>query len=365
MTQKNNISFAAVFARIGLADAIAGIAANSFVSGIANPAEAKPGEISFLASEAYLEGIEAGHATALFISEALKEKLSAHPGLVNAGAAGTKIIYVKDAMLAFAQASELFSPENALAAGIHASAIIHPQAQIGRGVEIGPNVVVGAGARIGDNVKIHAQVIIGNNVVVGAGSILFPTVILYDGVRLGERVRIHASSVIGADGFGYVQKRIPDGVEHIKIHHLGSVRIDSDVEIGANSSVDRGTLGDTIIEAGCKIDNHVQIGHNCHIEKGVIICGVTGVAGSAHVGKFSVLAGFVGVANKTKIGAGAIVAAFSMVFGKVPAGAKWGGVPARSSKEYFRLQVLISRLPELFAAVKLENRKNAAKEIEE
>lgn len=365
MTRKNNITFAAVFARIGLSEAIAGIAANSFVGGIANPAEAKPGEISFLASEHYLDGIETGQATALFISEGLREKLGAHPGLAHANAAGTKIIYVKDAMLAFAQASELFSPESALQAGIHSTAVVHAEARLGRDVEIGPHVVIESGAVIGDRVKLYSHVSIGKNVVIGADSILFPAVILYDGVRLGERVRIHASSVIGADGFGYVQKRIPDGVEHIKIHHLGSVRIDSDVEIGANSAVDRGTLGDTIIEAGCKIDNHVQIGHNSHLERGVIICGVSAIAGSVHIGKYSVLAGFIGVANKTKIGAGAIVAAFSMVFGKVPAGAKWGGVPARSSKEYFRLQVLISRLPELFAAVKLENRKNAAKEMEE
>ena len=119
------------------------------------------------------------------------------------------------------------------------------------------------------------------------------------------------------------------------------------MEIGASSSIDRGTVGDTVLENGCIIDNQVQIGHNCHLEEGVIICGCTGLAGSVHVGKFAVLAGFVGVANKIQIGAGAKISAFSAIQSKVPAGITWGGVPGMPHRNWLRSQVMIQKLPEL------------------
>jgi UDP-3-O-[3-hydroxymyristoyl] glucosamine N-acyltransferase len=183
---------------------------------------------------------------------------------------------------------------------------------------------------------------------VGKDSVLFPGVVLYHDVSVGDRVRIHANSVIGADGFGYVQEKTSTGVKHVKIHHLGGVRIGDDVEIGASTTIDRGTLEDTLIGNGCIIDNQVQIGHNCVLEEGVIICGCVGLAGSAHIEKFALIAGFTAVGNKVRVGAGAQVAGFTPVTGHVPAGMKWGGIPAMPRNEYARLQVLFKRLPELF-----------------
>jgi UDP-3-O-[3-hydroxymyristoyl] glucosamine N-acyltransferase len=145
-----------------------------------------------------------------------------------------------------------------------------------------------------------------------------------------------------------VQEKTPAGVKHVKIHHIGGVRIGNDVEIGASSTIDRGTLGDTVIGNGCIIDNQVQIGHNCQLEEGVIVCGCSGLAGSVYVEKYAVMAGLVGIANKVRVGAGAQISAFSAVSSNVPAGILWGGVPAMPRREYRRLQAYLSRLPELF-----------------
>lgn len=350
---KKHVSLRDLLTAIGApADAAASADASLAIHSLANPAEAKPGDAAFLSGEAYLHGVENCMSTVLVVNQALVGRV---PASVKER---TLVVAVRDAMLAFAKASELFADESAsLAAGVHSTAVVDASAKLGEGVAVGAGAVIGTGAKIGPRSRIYPGVIIGANVTIGADCALFPKVVLYDNVVLGQRVRIHAGSVIGADGFGYVQSPVPGGVEHIKIHHLGAVRLDDDVEIGANSCVDRGTLGDTIIGKGSKIDNHVQIGHNCRFDEGVIVCGSSAIAGSVQIGRNAVLAGFIGVANKTKIGAGVIIAAFSMVFDKeIPAGARWGGVPARSQKEWMRLQVLISRLPELFAARRAEKR---------
>ena len=266
------------------------------------------------------------------------------------------LLPVKDAKLAFAKASYLFRTEATAEAGVHPSASVHPKAKLGKGVSIGPNVVIREKAEIGDGCVIQAGASIGQRAVIGAGSVIFPNVVIYQDAKIGQRVRIHASSVIGSDGFGYAQEKTETAqgisVRHVKIHHLGSVQIGDDVEIGASTTIDRGTLGDTILEKGCIIDNQVQIGHNCHLEEGVIICGCTGLAGSVHVGKFAVLAGFVGVANKMKIGMGARIAAYTAIQGHVPAGVTWGGIPGMPHRSWLRTQLVFEKLPEILKELK-------------
>jgi UDP-3-O-[3-hydroxymyristoyl] glucosamine N-acyltransferase len=306
------------------------------------PAEvAAEGDLVFVGQDRLLPLLSKSAPSAIVVSDSLWDAASAL-------SLKAPLLRSKDAMLAFAKASVFFSTELCFEAGVHPLAVVHPSARLGARVLVGAGSVVGEGAEIGDGAVLHPRVSVGARSKVGKDSVLFPGVVLYQDVSLGERVRVHANSVIGADGFGYVQEKTSRGVKHVKIHHLGGVRIGNDVEIGASTTIDRGTLGDTIIENGCIIDNQVQIGHNCHLEEGVIICGCVGMAGSAHVEKFALIAGFTAVANKVRIGAGAQVAGFTPVTGHVPAGAKWGGIPAMQRSDYARLQVLFKRLPELF-----------------
>lgn len=360
MTQKNKLSLGSLEALLGLTGENASFEKNRSLSlrQISQAESAQEGDLVFIAQESFMSGAMQTKASVLVVSQDLWAKIPAE-------VFSKKIcVSVKDAMLAFAKVSSLFSLDPVPEKSIHPTALIHPTAKLGKNVSVCAYVVVGENAVIGDDSILHPHVSIGAGAKIGKSCVLFPSVALYPFVVLGDRVRIHASSVIGADGFGYVQERTPTGVKHVKIHHMGTVRIGDDVEIGASTCIDRGTIGDTVIGNGCIIDNQVQIGHNCQLDEGVIICGSSGIAGSVKIGRNSVLAGFVGVANKSEIGAGTIVSAFSMVFGKVPAGIKWGGVPARPMKEYFRLQALVGRLPELFEAHKLAKRAEKNKETE-
>jgi UDP-3-O-[3-hydroxymyristoyl] glucosamine N-acyltransferase len=312
---------------------------------IAAVEKARGGDLVFVATESAIRALPSSKASVAVVSEAYFERALAL-GLP------MPVLKVKDAMLAFAKASWHFRTESEPDAGVHPTAFVHPSARLGANVAVGPHAVIGAEAELENDVIIHASADVGARVHIGAESVLFPGVVIYQDCKLGARVRVHANSVIGADGFGYVQERTATGVKHVKIHHLGGVQIGDDCEIGASTTIDRGTIEDTILEKGCIIDNQVQIGHNCHLEEGVIICGHTGLAGSVHVGKFAVLAGFVGVANKMKIGAGARVAAYTAVQGHVPAGVTWGGIPGMPHRNWLRTQLLFEKLPEL-----LEQRK--------
>jgi len=339
MTQKNKVQLGDLFASLDLIDEHENLRSLEILR-IAEADRAQSGDLVFVAEAKWLPSLKNSAPSVAVVGEALWEAAQALD-------LPFPLLRVKDAMLAFAKASAFFKTEAVANAGVHPTAIVHPKAKLGKNVSIGPHVVIREKAEIGDGCVIQAGVSVGARVVIGAESVIFPGVVIYQDCKVGMRVRLHANSVIGADGFGYVQEKTPTGVKHVKIHHMGTVRIGDDVEIGASSTIDRGTLGETVIENGCIIDNQVQIGHNCHLEEGVIICGCTGLAGSVHVGKYAVLAGFVGVANKMKIGAGARIAAYSAIQGHVPAGVTWGGIPGMPHRNWLRTQLLFEKLPEL------------------
>lgn len=346
MTRKSKVLLGDLFPELGLIGEYPSVR-ETVLAQISPIEKAAPGDLVFVAQEAMLPLLAKAQGGVFVVSDSLWEKAAAlAPSLTR--------LRSKDAMLAFAKASRYFQTELPPSPSVHPTAQVHPNARIGANVTIGAFAVVEAGAEVESGVILHAHTYLGERAHVGTESVLFPGVIVYQDCRLGERVRIHANSVIGADGFGYVQEKTATGVRHVKIHHIGGVRIGNDVEIGASTTIDRGTLGDTVIGNGCIIDNQVQIGHNCQIGNGVIICGCTGLAGSVIVEDYAVIAGLVGVANKVRIGAGAQVSAFSAVSSSVPPGIMWGGVPAMPRREYRRLQAYISRLPELFAERKKE-----------
>jgi UDP-3-O-[3-hydroxymyristoyl] glucosamine N-acyltransferase len=220
---------------------------------------------------------------------------------------------------------------------------------IGRGVRlgeevwIGPYAVIGDGALIGNGARIDAQAVVGAGVTVGAECHLHPGATLYPGTAVGDRVRVHAGVRLGSDGVGYVFRN----GKHDKIPHVGRCIVESDVEIGANSTIDRGSIDDTVIGAGTKIDNLVHIAHNVRVGRLCLIMAQVGIAGSARVEDGCIVAGQAGIAGHQTIGRGARVAAQAGVFGSVPAGETWSGYPARPHREALRAQAAMFKLPSL------------------
>ncbi|HEX7978014.1 MAG TPA: UDP-3-O-(3-hydroxymyristoyl)glucosamine N-acyltransferase [Gemmatimonadaceae bacterium] len=230
---------------------------------------------------------------------------------------------------------------------------IHPTATIGRGValgdaiSIGPGVVLGDGVAIGARTRLDAHVVIGDGVSVGEDCHLYPSVTVYSGTEIGARVRVHAGARLGSDGFGYVYR---DGA-HVKIPHVGRCLIEQDVEIGANTTIDRGSIDDTVVGAGTKIDNLVMVAHNVRIGRLCLLMSQVGIAGSVRVEDGCILAGQVGISGHLTIGRGARLAAQAGVFGSIPAGETWSGYPARPHKEALRAQAAMFKLPSLIRAL--------------
>jgi UDP-3-O-[3-hydroxymyristoyl] glucosamine N-acyltransferase len=228
---------------------------------------------------------------------------------------------------------------------VHASAIVHAEAVLGRGVVVGAHCVVESGARIGAGTVLYPGCFVGPDCVIGENCVLFPRVTLYEWTHLGNRVRIHAGGVIGSDGFGYAPKR--EGkqvVGHQKIYHLGKVVIGDDVEIGANSCVDRGTFGETRLENNVKLDNQVHIGHNAFLDEGAVVCGGTCLAGRASVGKYAYVGGLTGIANDVHVGDGASIGAMTLLSKDVPPGSTALGNPQREFREHFKAHAMLNRL---------------------
>lgn len=303
------------------------------VTGVAPLDRATACDVAFLAHARYLPQLAGAQPGVLLVTPELSDA---------AGAVATRVV-VRDPHAAILELLPVLYPERPVPQGIHPSAVIAESAVVGADCAIGPGVVVGEAARIGPGVVLGAQCVVGAGVMIGAGCRLHEAVTLYAGTVLGERVRVHAGARLGADGFGYVQM----GGAHRKMPHVGRCRIEEDVEIGANTTIDRGSVDDTVVGAGTKIDNLVHIAHNVRIGRRCLIMAQVGIAGSVHVGDGCILAGQVGVSGHVRIGAGARLAAQAGVFGDVPAGATWSGYPARPHMESLRASAALLRLASL------------------
>ena len=255
---------------------------------------------------------------------------------------GRTVIEVADPQQALVAALLLFHPRRAARRGIHPTAVVDPAAAVDASAEVGPYVVIGPGSRIGAGAIVESHAVVGAECRVGAGAWLHPHVVLYDGVTLGERVEVHGGAVLGADGFGYATT--PRGL--LKIPQVGVVTVGEDVEIGANTCVDRAALEATSVGAGTKIDNLVQIGHNVTVGRHDVVCAQVGVAGSAVLGDGVVLGGQVGVAGHLTVGDGAKVQAQSGIGADVPPGQALHGTPAFGYRDYQKSWIELRRLPE-------------------
>jgi UDP-3-O-[3-hydroxymyristoyl] glucosamine N-acyltransferase len=307
------------------------------VTGVAPLDRAGPEHVTFLASPKYVPQFARCAAGVALVSPELADS----PSLT---AARVVVNNPHEAMLSLL--ASLY-PEQQPAPGVHQTAVLGRGVTLGEGVSVGPYVVLGDGARIGAGTRLDAHVVAGAGVVVGAQCHLFPGVTLYPGTVVAERVRVHAGARLGSDGFGYVFR---DG-KHDKIPHVGRCIIEADVEIGANSTIDRGSIDDTVIGAGTKIDNLVHIAHNVRIGRLCLIMAQVGIAGSVHVEDGAILAGQVGISGHHTIGAGARLAAQAGVFGDIPAGETWSGYPARPHREALRAQAALFKLPSLLRGI--------------
>lgn len=300
------------------------------ITGFAPAEQAQAGQLTFAENEDYFAKAEQGGASVILVGG-------------EATSATKTLLRVKNPRVAFAKVLPLFFPEPQYAPGTHASAVVAKSAQIDPAAHIGPHCVVGERVKIGARSALLGGNHIGDDSQLGEDNRLFPNVVLYARTQIGNRVRIHAGSVIGSDGFGYVF----DAGQHRKVLQLGNVIIHDDVEIGSNTSIDRGALGSTIIGRGTKIDNLVQVAHNVVMGEGCIIISQVGIAGSTRLGNFVTLAGQVGLAGHLKIGNQVTVAAQSGVMNDIPDGEKWFGAPACPDKEAKRQYIAVRRLPDL------------------
>ncbi|HEX7727611.1 MAG TPA: UDP-3-O-(3-hydroxymyristoyl)glucosamine N-acyltransferase [Terracidiphilus sp.] len=270
------------------------------------------------------------------------------PGWVAEAPAAKQIIETDQPRLWFARAARMLARPHHTP-GVHPTASVSNKSVLGPFVQIGPHAVVATGAYIGEESKIDAGAVIGEDVHIGSGCHIYPRVVIYPGVRLGNRVIVHAGAVLGADGFGYVRDNATGA--YTQFPQQGSLVIDDDVEIGANTTIDRGALQDTHIRRGVKIDNLVHIGHNCDIGEDVILVALTGLSGSGKVGKGAVIAGQVGIGDHVTIGPGVILGGQSGVFngktltadGHKP-GTVFFGTPARPLQQVLREQATLARL---------------------
>lgn len=293
--------------------------------------------------------------------EARKSRAGALLAASRVDAGEKPAVLVPMPVLALAQWLERWRPATRPRPGISRGARVDSSARVGRGVSIAAGATVAARARIGARAVLCAGAFVGEEAEIGEDSYLHPNAAVLDRCRLGARCVLHAGAVVGSDGFGFVW----DGERHRKIPQIGTVRVEDDVEIGANSAIDRATLGETVIGRGTKIDNLVQIGHNVLIGENSILCGQAGIAGSAKLGRRVTLAGQVGIGDHASVGDGVVATGQAGIVsnGVVAAGSFVSGMPAAPHRDFLRRAALIARLPELARRVEqLEKRAgNAAK----
>lgn len=307
--------------------------------------EATAGEITFLANPRYAQYLDRCRASAVIVGNGKAAAL--------AGRAPMSFLEAADPYIAFAKILQLFAPALALAQTCSPQSSIDPSSVIGAGVTVFPHAFVGARAKVGGNSVLYPGVFVGADVEIGGDCVLHPNVAVRDGCRIGDRVILHAGVVIGSDGFGYAGR----GESRVKIPQVGIVVIEDDVEIGANTTVDRATLGQTVIQRGAKIDNLVQIAHNVIIGEHSVVAAQAGIAGSTKVGKHVTIAGQVGIVNHVEIGDGAMIGPQSGIPKSVPPGVILsGGIAAAPHHEWLKVMTLLPQLPKLWASVRAMER---------
>jgi len=312
--------------------------ADAEITGVAAIEDARPGQITYIAEPGYAAAARTTKASAIIVDERFPE--------LPAGRAGLRS---KNPKYAYARAVELFHHAPQYAPGIHPTAVIDSSARIGRGASIGACVVIEAGVEIGENCTLRPHVVIYRDVKIGRNFFAHSNVSIREGSEIGNNVLLHNGVVIGSDGFGFATD---DQGRWYKIPQSGKVVIEDDVEIQANSCVDRASLGETRIGCNTKLDNLAHIGHNCSTGENSMLCAQVGLAGSTEIGKNVILAGQVGVAGHCKIGDGVIVTAQSGTHGDIAAGAMVSGTPAIDHKQWRRSVAVFARLPELAKAIR-------------
>jgi len=309
------------------------------IVGIQTLERAGPDQLSFLTNPRYRDAARRSRAGALLVARGSLDGTELDPGK----SGGPALLEVDEPHLALARLLVLFHPEPARRPGISQHASVDPTARLGVEVEIGPFAVIEREAVLGDRVSVAAGCVVGEGALLGDDTALRAGVVLYPGTRLGRGCLIHSGVVLGADGFGFATS----GGRHHKVPQLGSVVVEDDVEIGANSTVDRGALDDTRIGEGSKLDDLVMIAHGVQVGPAALLAAQSGVAGSTKLGKRTTFAGQSGAAGHLDIGDGTVVAAKSAVFADLPHGAFVSGIPAIDHRRWRRAQAAFKRLPEL------------------
>ncbi|MDB5119209.1 MAG: UDP-3-O-(3-hydroxymyristoyl) glucosamine N-acyltransferase [Sphingobacteriales bacterium] len=310
---------------------------NVLVDQLAKIEEAQSGSLSFLANPKYEQFLYLTKASIIIINDDLV--------LAQAVNAGSTLIRVKDAYSAFSVLLEKYNTIKLDKRGIEEPNFIHPTSKIGKNVYIGAFAYIGPNVVVGDNSKIYPHVYLGDNVKIGNDCTIFAGVKIYFDCILANNIIVHASTVIGSDGFGFAPQK--DG-SYSKVAQIGNVVIEDDVEIGANSCIDRATMGSTFIRKGVKLDNLIQLAHNVDIGQNTVIASQTGVSGSTKIGENCIIGGQVGIVGHISIAKGAQIQAKSGI-GKTieKEGSKLAGAPATSFNTNMRAQVVFQRLPEL------------------
>jgi UDP-3-O-[3-hydroxymyristoyl] glucosamine N-acyltransferase len=307
------------------------------VNTIAKIEEGREGALSFLANPKYEHYIYTTNSSIVLVNKSF----------VPTGEIKATLIRVDNAYESFASLLRLVDQARPGKKGIHPSAVIEPSATVGSDVYIGPYAYVGDNCHIGDGCSLYPNVYIGDNSRVGSKSILYPGVKVYHECILGEECIVHAGSVIGSDGFGFAPQ---SGNEYMKIPQLGNVILEDHVEIGANVTIDRATMGSTIIRKGVKLDNLIQIGHNVEVGENTVMAAQTGIAGSTKIGKNCMIGGQVGIAGHIKIAAGTKIGAQAGILSEIKEeNTAIIGSPAIEIKQFMKSSVLFRRLPDMKA----------------